>query len=75
MPLARNNRIMGANFLNQSCAFDARLQSILLGDPPQNPFSTASVISDRPTVGQNPPMSALPPIVLQNYFQAPSKQY
>jgi hypothetical protein len=33
MPLARNNRIMGANFLNQSCAFDARLESILLGDP------------------------------------------
>jgi hypothetical protein len=47
MPLARNNRIMGANFLNQSCAFDARLESILLADPPQNPFSTASVISDR----------------------------
>jgi hypothetical protein len=33
MPLARNNQIMGANFLNQSCAFDARLESILLGDP------------------------------------------
>jgi hypothetical protein len=41
MPPARNNRIMGAEFLNRSCAFDARLESMLLGDPPKNPFSTA----------------------------------
>jgi enoyl-ACP reductase-like protein len=27
----RNNRIVGANFLNRSCAFDARLESMLLG--------------------------------------------
>src|SRR5713101_6784513 len=38
----RNNRIVGANFLNRSCAFDARLESMLLEDPPQNPFSTVS---------------------------------
>src|SRR5262245_20001109 len=29
----RNNRITGANFLNRSCAFDARLESMLLGVP------------------------------------------
>jgi hypothetical protein len=44
MPAARNNRIMGAGFLNRSCAFYARLESILLGEHPQNPFSTASTI-------------------------------
>src|SRR4030095_14651605 len=44
----RNNRIMGANFLNRSCAFDARLESMLLGVPPQNPFSTASVMCRSP---------------------------
>ena len=33
--------------MNPSCAFDADLESILLGDPPQNPFSTASVRSGR----------------------------
>jgi hypothetical protein len=42
MSPARNKRIMGAEFLNRSCAFDARLESMLLGDPPKNPFSTAS---------------------------------
>jgi hypothetical protein len=55
MPLARNNRIMGANFLNQSCAFDARLESILLGDPPQNPFSTASTHKRHAAGAQRPP--------------------
>jgi hypothetical protein len=40
MPPARNKRIMGAEFLNLSCAFDARLESMLLGDLPKNPFST-----------------------------------
>src|SRR5262249_8393618 len=29
----RNNRIVQAGFLNRSCAFDARLESILLEDP------------------------------------------
>ena len=29
----RNNGIAQAGFLNRSCAFDARLESILLGDP------------------------------------------
>src|ERR1700680_3324031 len=43
MSPARNKRIMGVEFLNRSCAFDARLESMLLGDPPKNPFSTASV--------------------------------
>jgi putative tryptophan/tyrosine transport system substrate-binding protein len=42
MSAARNNRIIGADFLNRPFAFDACLESILLGDPPQNLFSTAS---------------------------------
>src|SRR5262249_6041789 len=29
----RNNRIVGTSFLNRTCAVDARLESILLGDP------------------------------------------
>jgi hypothetical protein len=41
----RNNRIVGDDLLNRSCAFGGRLESILLGDPPQNPFSTVSAIS------------------------------
>src|SRR5215831_1880450 len=44
MPSARNNRITVADFLNRSCAFDGRLESILLGASLQNPFSTASVM-------------------------------
>jgi hypothetical protein len=28
--------------LNRCCSFDARLESMLLGDPTQNPFSTVS---------------------------------
>jgi hypothetical protein len=43
MPPARNNRIMGDDFLNRSCAFVGCLESILLGDHPQNHFSTVSV--------------------------------
>src|SRR5215472_16096329 len=39
----RNNRIRGDDFLNRSCAFGGRLESMLLGDPPQNRFSTVSV--------------------------------
>src|SRR6266446_4081090 len=35
---AHNNRIMGASFLNRSCGFDARVESMLLGAPPQNLF-------------------------------------
>jgi hypothetical protein len=42
MSLARNYRISGADILNRFCAFRAGLESILLGDPSQNPFSTAS---------------------------------
>src|SRR5262252_2693308 len=34
----RNNRIAQAGFLNRSCAFDARLELILLRRSPQNPF-------------------------------------
>jgi hypothetical protein len=41
----RNNRIDEADFLNRSCAFDAGFESMLLGDPPQNPFSTVSTHS------------------------------
>jgi len=33
MPSVRNNRIMVADFLNRSCAFDARFESILLAAP------------------------------------------
>jgi hypothetical protein len=29
--------------LNRCCSFDARLESMLLEDPSQNPFSTVSV--------------------------------
>src|SRR5687767_5970073 len=34
----RNNRILGANFLNRSCAFDAHLESMLLGSSVKTPF-------------------------------------
>jgi hypothetical protein len=43
MSAVRNNRIIGADFLNGAFAFGACIESILLGDPPQNLFSTASV--------------------------------
>jgi ATP-dependent DNA ligase len=39
---ARNNRIPGDHFLNRPCAISGRLESMLLRDPPQNRFSTAS---------------------------------
>jgi hypothetical protein len=42
---ARNNRIASDDFLNRTCAFGGRLESILFRGPPQNPFSTASVKS------------------------------
>jgi hypothetical protein len=45
MSPARNFRIGWANILNRSCAFHAALESILLGDPSQNPSSTASTRS------------------------------
>ena len=38
VPSARNNRIILADFLNRSCAFDARFESILLAAAAQNPF-------------------------------------
>jgi len=60
MPPARNYRISGDDILNRSCAFHAGLESILLGDPSQNPFSTASVKSGQTIVGQNLPLSAVP---------------
>jgi hypothetical protein len=41
---ARNNRIQGDDFLNRSCAVSGRLESMLLGDPP-NLFSTVSTQS------------------------------
>jgi len=44
MPSARINRIVGADFLNRSCAPDARLLNQgCLGDSPQIVFSTALV--------------------------------
>jgi hypothetical protein len=50
MPPARNKRIASADFLNQYCVFGARLESMLLGDPLQNPFSTVSATSSRSVV-------------------------
>ncbi len=29
----RNNRIIGVDFLNRTCAFDAHFESMLLGEP------------------------------------------
>jgi hypothetical protein len=47
MPPTRNNRINETDFLNQHCAFDADAGfSMLLGDPSQNPFPTASSLAD-----------------------------
>jgi len=40
-PPSRNNRILRVNFLNQYCASEADLESIVRGDP-QNLFPTAS---------------------------------
>jgi hypothetical protein len=58
VPLTRNNRIMGDGFLIRSCAFGGRLESMLLGDPPQNPFSTVSVTPGKAQTEHNE--SALP---------------
>src|SRR5450759_5182134 len=52
MPPARNYRISGDDILNRSCAFHAGLESILLGDPSQNPFSTASTHSGHRAYGR-----------------------
>jgi hypothetical protein len=59
MSPARNYRISGADILNRSCVFHAGLESILLRDPSQNPFSTVSVKSGQTIASQNPPLSAL----------------
>src|SRR3982074_449328 len=56
----RNNRIVGTSLLNRSCVFDAHLESILLGVPPQNPFSTASTQLGRRPVGQTTLPLAIP---------------
>src|SRR5215510_7350657 len=55
----RNNRIASDDFLNRTCAFGGRLESILFRGPPQNPFSTASVKSGKAR-GEHIP-SGLPP--------------
>jgi hypothetical protein len=39
----RNNKIINDDLLHRTCALDARIDSILLREPPQNLFSTASV--------------------------------
>jgi len=41
-----NKRIQAEGLLNQDCAFARDLDSMLLPDPCQNPFSTVSVNSD-----------------------------
>src|SRR5215467_11226304 len=51
-PSARNNRIIIADFLNRSCAFDARLESILRAAPAQI-LSTASARIGRTSLLQN----------------------
>jgi hypothetical protein len=38
--LTRNNRIIGVDFLNRTCAFDAHFESILLRDPPKSFFDS-----------------------------------
>ena len=38
--LTRNNRIVGVDFLNRTCAFDAHFESILLRDPPKSFFDS-----------------------------------
>jgi hypothetical protein len=47
-----------ASVLNRCCPFDTRLESMLLRDPPQNPFATGSctaviISSHRRTVAKN----------------------
>jgi hypothetical protein len=42
VPPTRNNRIMGAHFLNRSCPFTGCFEPVLLRHPPQYPFSTVS---------------------------------
>jgi hypothetical protein len=44
-PSLRNNRIGNIEFLNRSCVFTSVLESMLLVQASQNPFSTASVKS------------------------------
>src|SRR5262245_41453275 len=51
-------RRLVAKFLNRSCALSAPLESMLLGVPPQNPFSTASVRLGH--FGDVGPVSGLP---------------
>jgi hypothetical protein len=45
MPAASNKRIKERKFLNLNCALKACFELILLGDPPQNLFSTVSTHS------------------------------
>jgi hypothetical protein len=40
MSWTSNNRIIGVNFLNRTCAFDTHCESILLRDPPNSTAST-----------------------------------
>jgi len=47
IPAARNNRIVDADFLNRSCAFDARLKSKLLGQTLKILFRQHRALSSR----------------------------
>src|SRR5215471_16536369 len=49
----RNNRIAQAGFLNRSCAFDARLESILLEDPLKIFFRQYRPVCDPRSAGAN----------------------
>ena len=46
IPLTRNNRIIGVDFLNRTCAFEAHFESILLRDPPKIFFRQHRPIAD-----------------------------
>jgi hypothetical protein len=49
IPRTRNNRIIGVDFLNRTCAFDAHFESISLGDPPKIFFRQHRPIRDVPS--------------------------
>jgi hypothetical protein len=55
--LRTDKRIMGAEFLNLSCVFDARLESMLLGDPLKNPLSTWGNSGIEPYLGSGNQLS------------------
>jgi hypothetical protein len=45
--LTRNNRIIGLDFLNRTCAFEAHFESILLREPPKSFFDSIGHLETR----------------------------